>query len=182
MFISINTRRCTRHNIHGDRTARGSNVRLCFPPRQLQHYLKRSLVFMWRAGDVASCSTVPSRAVYIRRPIWRYKTRQRKGGGPEPRERRRGSHFTERQARAPLFFAPRFASKDMAEWKWRFRCFVSWRDQFWLNILTVSGTFVALWVVWDGSPALSGRGMEDNEEEAAADWAFKTLKPLMKNC
>lgn len=50
----------------------------------LLHYLKHSLVFICRAGDVASSSTVPSRAVYIREPIWLYKTRQRKGGGSEP--------------------------------------------------------------------------------------------------
>lgn len=55
-------------------------------PCLLLHYLKHSLVFICRAGDVASSSTFPSRAVYIREPIWRYKTRQRKGGGPEPRE------------------------------------------------------------------------------------------------
>ncbi len=50
----------------------------------LLHYLKHSLVFICRAGDVASCSTFPSRAVYIREPIWLYKTRQQEGGGPEP--------------------------------------------------------------------------------------------------
>lgn len=50
----------------------------------LLHYLKHSLVFICRAGDVASDSTFPSRAAYIREPIWLYKTRQQKGGGPEP--------------------------------------------------------------------------------------------------
>lgn len=40
-------------------------------------------MFICRADDVASSSTFPSRAVYIREPIWLYKTRQRKGGGPE---------------------------------------------------------------------------------------------------
>lgn len=55
------------------------------PSACLLHYLKHSLVFMCRAGDVASSSTFPSRAVYIREPIWLYKTRQQKGGGPEAR-------------------------------------------------------------------------------------------------
>ncbi len=54
------------------------------PSACLLHYLKLSLVFICRAGDVASSSTFPSRAVYIREPIWLYKTRQQKGGGPEP--------------------------------------------------------------------------------------------------
>lgn len=54
------------------------------PSACLLHYLKHSLVFICRAGDVASSSTFPSRAVYIREPIWLYKTRQQKGGGPEP--------------------------------------------------------------------------------------------------
>lgn len=52
--------------------------------RLLLHYLKHSLVFICRARDVTRSSTVPSRAVYIREPIWRYKTRQRKGGGSDP--------------------------------------------------------------------------------------------------
>lgn len=78
-----------------------------FPPHSAPvgflHYLKRSVVFICRASDVASCSTVPSRPVYIRRPIWRYKTRRRRGGGPEARERRadRGGHFTEQREQPP---------------------------------------------------------------------------------
>lgn len=47
------------------------------------HYLKRSLVFICRAGDVAPSSTFPSRAVYIRAPVWLYKTRRLKEGGSE---------------------------------------------------------------------------------------------------
>lgn len=54
------------------------------PSACLLHYLKHSLVFICRAGDVASSSTFPSPAVYIREPIWLYKTRRQKRGGPEP--------------------------------------------------------------------------------------------------
>lgn len=54
------------------------------PLVRLLHYLKRSLVFICRADDVATTSTFPSPAVYIRESIWLYKTRQQKGGGTEP--------------------------------------------------------------------------------------------------
>lgn len=54
--------------------------------RQL-HYLKHTLVFICGADDVATSSTFPSPAVYIREPIWRYKTRQQEGGGSEPERR-----------------------------------------------------------------------------------------------
>lgn len=62
---------------------RGRRPLLPSPSACLLHYLKLSLVFICRAGDVASSSTFPSRAVYIREPIWLYKTRQQKRGGPE---------------------------------------------------------------------------------------------------
>lgn len=54
------------------------------PLARLLHYLKHSLVFICRADDVATNSTFPSPAVYIRESIWLYKTRQQKGGGTEP--------------------------------------------------------------------------------------------------
>lgn len=66
--------------------------------RLLLHYLKLSLVFICRAGDVASSSTFPSRAVYIREPIWLYKTGSGEEEGHNRSEGRRGSHFTERRA------------------------------------------------------------------------------------
>lgn len=71
--------RCPRCPQHGPRSLLPSPSH-CL----LLHYLKHTLVFICRAGDVASSSTFPSRPVYIREPIWLYKTRQRKGGGPEP--------------------------------------------------------------------------------------------------
>lgn len=63
---------------------RSADLRLSSPTARLLHYLKLSLVFICRAGDVATSSTFPSPAVYIREPIWRYKTRRQEGGGPEP--------------------------------------------------------------------------------------------------
>lgn len=69
------------------RTSVSVSASLPLRPRLLLHYLKLHLVFIWRAGDVASSSTFPSRVVYIREPIWRYKTRQRRGGGPQSARR-----------------------------------------------------------------------------------------------
>lgn len=57
------------------------------PSARVRHYLKHTLVFICGADDVATSSTFPSPAVYIREPIWRYKTRQQEGGGPEPERR-----------------------------------------------------------------------------------------------
>lgn len=57
------------------------------PSARLRHYLKHTLVFICGADDVTTSSTFPSPAVYIREPIWRYKTRRQEGGGPEPERR-----------------------------------------------------------------------------------------------
>ncbi len=40
-------------------------------------------MFICRAGDVAPSSTFPSRADYIRAPVWPYKTSRLKEGGSE---------------------------------------------------------------------------------------------------
>ncbi len=50
------------------------------------HYLKRSLAFICRACDVAPSSTFPSRADYIRAPVWLYKTGVWKKEGQRRRE------------------------------------------------------------------------------------------------
>lgn len=66
---------------------RGPPSVLSSPWARRLHYLKHTLVFICGADDVATSSTFPSPAVYIREPIWRYKTGQRGGGGPEAERR-----------------------------------------------------------------------------------------------
>lgn len=104
-----------RHNAIVSRTAADTQITALHRPRcpqrgplpllpsplaRLLHYLKHSLVFICRAGDVATSSTFPSPAVYIREPIWLYKTRQQKGGGPEPERRETWKPFYRAASRA----------------------------------------------------------------------------------
>lgn len=69
---------------------RSTDLGLSSPPLPLGPsaplFKAHSGVYMW-SDDVATSSTFPSPAVYIREPIWRYKTRRQEGGGPEPERR-----------------------------------------------------------------------------------------------
>lgn len=126
--------RCPQH---------GPQPLLPSPLARLLHYLKLSLVFICRADDVATSSTFPSPAVYIREPIWLYKTRQQEGGGPEPE---RGETWK------PFYTAAHCAPDERA------LCGGMWRifsveylvsAQFWLsNMLFSVGSGAKLVVRW----------------------------------
>lgn len=86
--------------------------------------IKSSLMFICRAGDVALTSTFPSRTVYIREPIWLYKTELRKGGGSQPSRGDMDAILPSRVQR-PLPGARSRYSNDGCKWNcWYLDCFI----------------------------------------------------------
>lgn len=95
------------------------------PPLGLSaHYFKLSRVFICRDGDVGLSSAFPSRAVYIREPIWLYKTELRKGGGSQPSRGDMDAILPSRVQR-PLPGARSRYSNDGCKWNcWYLDCFI----------------------------------------------------------